>query len=189
MSVRFCRFVFELSHQALLWAQALGFISMAIGWWANYQENDQQLFSGNLIASCLTAIHLGLLGSTLGMFNQVVNAMRFATCRHSSSLDGYLRNILPLLFSSIAVLQGFVWAEHWSEWCAVASAVLMSFALFHLKGGHLRCAMMISNVLSLTLSIHLLSWSGILYQLVTLVILAHGLLPQKQTDLSTEQTA
>ena len=184
MSVRFCRFVFELSHQALIWAQALGFVSMAIGWWANYQKNDQQLLSGNLLASCLTAVHLGLLGSTLGMFNQLLNAVRFATCRKSAC-----RRLLPLLFSSIAVLQGLVWAEHWSEWCAVASAVLMSFALFQLKGDKLRSAMVVSNMLNLTLSVYLLSWSGILYQLVTLVILAHSLWPQKQVDYTTEQAA
>ncbi|WP_299803635.1 YgjV family protein [uncultured Shewanella sp.] len=176
--------MFELSHQALLWAQALGFISMTIGWWANYQKNDQQLLSGNLLASGLTAIHLGLLGSTLGMFNQLLNAVRFATCRKSAC-----RMLLPLVFSSIAVLQGLVWAEHWSEWCAIASAVLMSFALFHLKGAQLRSAMMISNMLNLTLSVYLSSWSGILYQLVTLVILAQSLWPQKQAEYATEQAA
>ena len=157
---------------------------MAIGWWANYQKNDQQLLSGNLVASCLTAIHLGLLGSTLGMLNQLLNAVRFATCQKTTC-----RWILPLLFSSIAVLQGLIWAEHWSEWCAVSSAVLMSFALFHLKGAKLRSAMVISNMLNLTLSIYLLSWSGILYQLVTLVILARSLWPQKATEYGTEQAA
>ncbi|ABZ77665.1 conserved hypothetical protein [Shewanella halifaxensis HAW-EB4] len=181
--------MFELSHQVLFWIQALGFISMAIGWWANAQKNDQQLLSGNLMASCLTAIHLGLLGSTLGMLNQLVNAVRFATCRHSSSRDGYFRSILPVLFSSIAILQGIIWAEHWSEWCTVASAVLMSFALFYSSGAKLRCAMLVSNMLNLTLSVYLLSWSGMLYQLVTVAILAHSLLPHRQAEYSEQAAA
>ena len=162
---------------------------MAIGWWANSQKNDQQLLSGSLIASGLTAIHLGLLGSTLGMLNQLVNAVRFATCRHSSSWDSYFKMILPVLFSSIAILQGVIWAEHWSEWCTVASAVMMSFALFYSSGTKLRCAILLSNLLNLTLSVYLLSWSGMLYQLVTVAILTHGLLPHRQPQYRSEQTA
>lgn len=151
---------------------------MTVGWWANYQDKDQQLLSGNLIASSLTAIHLGLLGSGLGMLNQLLNAARFATCRKWTHSQ-----FLPILFSSTAIIQGVFLAEHWSEWCTVVSAVLMSFALFHLRGTPLRSAMVISNLLNLTLSIHLLSWSGILYQLVTLIILAHSLLPHRQAQL------
>ncbi|WP_259649615.1 YgjV family protein [Shewanella sp. MBTL60-007] len=176
--------MFELSHHALLWAQVLGFISMAVGWWANSQKNDRQLLSGNLIASSLTAVHLGLLGSSLGMFNQLLNLLRFATCRTRSHQRG-----LPALFSSIALLQGWIFAEHWSEWCAVASAVLMSFALFYSSGTKLRSAMMISNLLNLTLSVYLSSWSGIVYQVVTLLILTRSLMPYRQAQCFDEQTA
>ncbi|MBL4913567.1 YgjV family protein [Shewanella schlegeliana] len=176
--------MFELSHHALLWAQALGFISMAVGWWANSQKNDRQLLSGNLIASSITAIHLGLLGSSLGMFNQLLNAVRFATCQKRSR-----RGFLPILFSTVAIMQGLIFAEHWSEWCAVTSAVLISFALFYSSGAKLRSAMVISNLLNLTLSVYLCSWSGILYQVVTLLILTRSLMPHKQAKCFDEQTA
>ncbi|MGS0680538.1 YgjV family protein [Shewanella sp. 125m-7] len=177
--------MFELSHHALFWVQALGFVSMAIGWWANAQKNDQQLFSGNLVAAGLTAAHLGLLGSSLGMFNQLLNVVRFATRRYQSG--AHCNPLLPILFSSIAVLQGFLWAEHWSEWCAVASAIVMSFALFYSNGTKLRSAMLVSNILNLTLSVYLLSWSGMLYQLVSIAILTYNLMVHKQLTHDSAQ--
>lgn len=178
--------MFELSHQGLLWIQALGFVSMAIGWWANAQKNDQQLLSGNLIASGLTAAHLGLLGSNLGMVNQLLNLLRFACCRYCKKLRKRYMFCLPVLFATFALIQGLTLAQHWSEWAAVTSAILMSFALFYCVGSKLRMAMLFSNLLNLTLSIYLDSWSGIAYQVVTIVILSHSLLPQKMVEYDTE---
>ncbi|WOT06029.1 YgjV family protein [Shewanella youngdeokensis] len=172
--------MFELSQQALLWVQALGFVSMAIGWWANAQISDQKLLSGNLLAASLTAVHLGLLGSTLGMMTQLLNIGRFATCRSEKARSGWRIALLPLLFSTLAIIQGIIWAEHWSEWAAVSAAVIMSYALFHCSLIRLRYAMLVSNILNLTLSVYLLSWSGIIYQLVTIAIILKGLPAIKQ---------
>ncbi|MEZ9596082.1 YgjV family protein [Shewanella sp. 10N.261.52.F9] len=184
--IRFYCLVFELSHQALLWVQALGFVSMAIGWWANAQKNDQQLLSGNVIASGLTAAHLGLLGSSLGMMNQLLNLFRFACSRHFTTLTQRRIHCLPVLFATAALVQGLTLAEHWSEWCAVASAIVMSFALFYCAGAKLRFAMLFSNMLNLTLSAYLSSWSGIAYQLVTIIILTYSLVPQKTVSYDSE---
>ena len=150
---------------------------MAIGWWANSQKQDCKFIHGNMIAAVLTAIHLGLLGSFLGMANQLVNVIRFRCCQ-SLKKEGTNKPsplTMTLLFSVIAVSQGFMWAEHWSEWCAVIAAVVMSFSLFYFAGSHLRLAMIVSNALNLMLSIYLMSWSGILYQLMTIAILSQGL--------------
>ncbi|MCK8045668.1 YgjV family protein [Shewanella sp. 1CM18E] len=181
--------MFELSHQSLLWVQALGFVSMAVGWWANAQKNDQHLLSGNLVASGLTAMHLGLLGSNLGLFNQLLNMVRFAICRSRTTRAKRSSIYLPLVFASLAFLQGLLWANHWAEWCAVASAVLMSFALFYAKGAQLRIAMLISNLLNLALSIYLMSWSGIAYQVVTILILSYALLPLKSSGYAEKPAA
>ncbi|MCL1058356.1 YgjV family protein [Shewanella gelidimarina] len=181
--------MFELSHQALLWVQALGFVSMTIGWWANAQLCDRKLLSGNLLASCLTAIHLGLLGSTLGMMNQLLNIGRFSTCRSEKARSGWRITLLPLVFSALAVTQGLIWAEHWSEWAAVAAAVLMSYALFYCSSTRLRYAMLLSNLLNLALSVHLHSWSGIAYQLVTIAIILKGLPAIKQQSYVLERTS
>ena len=148
---------------------------MAIGWWANCQLSDKKLLSGNTVASSFTAIHLGLLGSTLGMMNQLINIGRFASCRTEKSRSGWRIALLPFIFSALAVTQGLIWAEHWSEWCAVTAAVMMSYALFHCSSVKLRYAMLLSNVLNLTLSIQLLSWSGIIYQVVTIAVILKGL--------------
>lgn len=162
---------------------------MAIGWWANAQSCDSKLVSGNLLASSLTAIHLGLLGSTLGMMNQLLNIGRFGSCRSEKARSGWRITLLPLLFSTLAVIQGLIWAEHWSEWCAVAAAVLMSYALFYCNALKLRYAMLLSNLLNLMLSVHLLSCSGIIYQLVTVAIIVKGLPAIKQQSYELERAA
>ncbi|MEC4726404.1 YgjV family protein [Shewanella sp. D64] len=157
--------MFDVIHHAL--AQGIGFISMFIAWWANAQKKDQKLLTGNIVAASLTSIHLGLLGSTLGMANQLLNMGRFYSgrcCRLP---------ILAPIFASLAILLGWFWAQHWSEWCAVFAAVIMSFALIHTSGIQLRLAMLVSNICNLSLSLHLNSWSGILYQVITIAIIGY----------------
>ncbi|PMG28496.1 hypothetical protein BCU94_17590 [Shewanella sp. 10N.286.52.C2] len=181
----FSAFDFQFIAEPLFYFQLIGFVSMAIGWWANSQQQDCKFIHGNMIASVLTAIHLGLLGSFLGMANQLVNVIRFRLCQSLNSNNqqnlastAWLTSPLAmsLSFSIIAMTQGFLWAEHWSEWCAVIAAVVMSFSLFFLAGSQLRLAMVASNGLNLMLSIYLMSWSGILYQVMTIAILALGLM-------------
>ncbi|WP_254843438.1 YgjV family protein [Shewanella sp. UCD-KL21] len=179
----FSAFDFQFIVDPLFYFQLIGFISMAIGWWANSQKQDCKFIHGNMIASVLTAIHLGLLGSFLGMANQLVNVIRFRLCQSLKNddqpkLPSWLSSplFMSVCFSAVAMAQGFLWAEHWSEWCAVIAAVVMSFSLFFLAGSQLRLAMVASNGLNLMLSIYLMSWSGILYQVMTIAILALGLM-------------
>ena len=170
--------MFDVTH--LFIAQGIGFISMFLAWWANAQKNDQKLLSGNVVAAGLTSLHLGLLGSPLGMANQLLNMGRFCAGRYCR------RAILAPIFASLAILLGWFWAQHWSEWCAVFAAVIMSFALIHTSGIRLRWAMLVSNACNLSLSLHLNSWSGVIYQVITIVIIGYQIreslrLPQYQS--------
>ncbi|WP_258955870.1 YgjV family protein [Shewanella woodyi] len=162
----------------LYFAQGLGFISMFLAWWANAQRDDKALLSGNLIASGLTAIHLGLLGSPLGMVNQLLNMGRFFSSRY------YRISILAPIFASLAIIQGFLWAEHWSEWCAVLAGVIMSFALIYCQGTQLRLSILVSNICNLTLSLHLHSWSGVIYQIITIGMMTYQLTTDTHYDKS-----
>ena len=152
-----------------------------------------------MIAAVLTAVHLGLLGSFLGMANQLVNVVRFRLCQSlnqgeksqtSTGLSSPL--VLSATFSVVAIAQGVMWAQHWSEWCAVFAAVIMSVSLFFFAGSQLRLAMLVSNLFNLMLSIYLLSWSGIIYQVMTIAILSQGLIreiiAQKSTAIEDHQT-
>lgn len=189
-------FDIQFFFEPLFWFQLIGFASMFIGWWANGQKQDCKFIHGNMIASVLTAIHLGLLGSFLGMANQLVNVIRFRLCQslnsdkdaNSSQLNAWLTSpwVMSLIFSTVALSQGLLWAEHWSEWCAVLAAITMSFSLFFLAGSQLRLAMIASNLLNLMLSIYLMSWSGILYQVMTMAILAQGLIREMLDNHATE---
>ncbi|SHG93635.1 YgjV family protein [Ferrimonas marina] len=156
------------------WAQGLGAFSMLVGWWANAQRDDQRLLRGNLVAAGLTALHLGLLGSPLGMTNQLVNAGRFALAQHWRHWS------LALGFAVAALVQGALMASHWSEWCVVAAAVLSSVLLFQVQGRALRWGLLLCNALNLTLSVTLGSLSGILYQCVTMALLLQSLLATSQ---------
>nr|WP_283104681.1 YgjV family protein [Shewanella olleyana] len=169
----------------------LGFISMAIGWWANTQKQDCKFIHGNMMAAILTAIHLGLLGSFLGMANQLVNVIRFRCCQSLNKQNSKTLSpiAMTILFSAVAITQGFMWAEHWSEWCAVAAAVIMSFSLFYFAGSQLRLAMVVSNALNLMLSIYLMSWSGIIYQVMTIMILSQGLIQHYIQSKSVHEAA
>ncbi|QIR16103.1 YgjV family protein [Shewanella aestuarii] len=165
---------------------------MAIGWWANSQKQDCKFIQGNIIAAVLTAIHLGLLGSFLGMANQLVNVIRFRLCQSLNQADKaqttywlFSPLILSATFSTIAVAQGLMWAEHWSEWCAVFAAIIMSISLFFFAGSKLRLAMLTSNLFNLMLSIYLLSWSGIIYQVMSIAILSKGLIGEIFIEKST----
>ncbi|QIZ78841.1 YgjV family protein [Ferrimonas lipolytica] len=134
---------------------------MAMGWWANSQHCDKRLVQGNTIAAALTAVHFGLMGSPLAMSNQLVNVARFSLCQR------YRHASIALLFAALAVIQGLLLANHWSEWMVVTAAVVSSFLLFFTHGFRLRLGLLLCAGLNITLSIHLLSWSGIIYQLVS----------------------
>ncbi|GAA5188272.1 YgjV family protein [Ferrimonas gelatinilytica] len=167
-----------MSDLAPLFAQALGFVAMAVGWWAAAQRCDQRLLRGNLLSAVLTAGHLGGLGSSLGMSNQLVNAARFGLAqrvRHRRWAH---------LFAGVALLQGLALAQRPAEWCVVLGSVLSSYLLFCCRGDLLRWGLVGVNLLNLTLSVTLLSWSGILYQSVTLTLLLRSLLKPRPTPIS-----
>ncbi len=142
---------------------------MAMGWWANSRQSDQQLLRANSVAALLTALHFGLMGSPLGMSNQLVNAGRFALSQHARHW------LLPLGFAALALLQGILLANHWSEWLVVSAAVISSFLLFYAHGWRLRLGLLLCAALNLTLSLYLWSYSGIIYQTVNASMLINSL--------------
>ncbi|GAA4902715.1 hypothetical protein GCM10023333_41040 [Ferrimonas pelagia] len=146
---------------------------MAVGWWANGRSCDRQLLRGNMLAASLTAIHLGLLGSVLGMTNQWVNAGRFAIAQRTRSW------LMAGGFALLSLAQGLAFAQHWSEWCVVFAAMISSALVFRSQGTQLRAGLILCNLLNLTLSITLLSWSGIAYQVMTVLMLTRVLWQQR----------
>ncbi|MBY6185385.1 YgjV family protein [Marinobacter hydrocarbonoclasticus] len=144
---------------------------MLLGWWANAQTQDQRLLAGNMAAAGLTALHLALLGSPLGMAAQLLGAARFALARRGPA------PWLAAAFALLAMAQGALLAQHWSEWCVVAAAMLSSVLVFQTRGTPLRIGLLVCCLLNLTLSVSLWSWSGMLYQSVTIALLVRQLLP------------
>nr|WP_281497810.1 YgjV family protein [Ferrimonas balearica] len=153
-----------------IWAaQALGGLAMLLGWWANAQRSDSRLLTGNMAAACLTALHLALLGSPLGMAVQLLGAVRFALARRGPAPH------LAAIFALLALFQGMLLAQSWAEWCVVLAAMLSSVLVFQVRGPMLRLGLLLCCALNLTLSLTLLSWSGILYQSVAMTLLVRQL--------------
>ncbi|MBY5920531.1 YgjV family protein [Ferrimonas balearica] len=151
-------------------AQILGGIAMLMGWWASAQQQDSRLLTGNLAAACATALHLALLGSPLGMATQMLSALRFGLARRGPSVR------LALIFALGAALQGLLLAQHWSEWCAVAAAMLSSLLLFTVQGERLRWGLLICSGLNLIFALSLGSLSGMLYHTVAIGLLSRQLI-------------
>lgn len=142
--------------------------------------------TGNMAASTLTAIHLAMMGSPLGMANQLLNLLRFTAGQSQWCKQASRAHLFALSFSAIAIIQGLFFALHWSEWCAVASGVIMSFSLLYLTGTQLKIALVVTNALNLCLSYYLMSWSGIIYQVVTIGVLSYGLLQSVRDRVDNE---
>ncbi|WP_394129646.1 YgjV family protein [Shewanella maritima] len=176
--------LFAISPELML-AQLVGFISMFVGWWASAQKQQRAFMSGNMAASTLTAVHFAMMGSPLGMANQLLNLLRFTAGQNSWCKQASRAHVFALLFSAVAIAQGLFFAVHWAEWCAVASGVIMSFSLLYLTGNQLKIAFVITNALNLCLSYYLMSWSGLIYQIVTIGILSYGLLQSVRERVET----
>ncbi|WP_242620322.1 YgjV family protein [Shewanella maritima] len=159
----------EFSYQVI--AQCIGFIAMIFGWRACTQNSHSGFMRNNMLASLLTAIHLGLMGSMAGMANQLINMGRFTAGQSRRCRTGARPLILATGFSLIALLQGILWAQHWSEWCAVGAGVFSSFAVLYLAQNKLKLAFVLTNLMNLSLSLYLLSWSGMIYQVVAIGLL------------------
>ncbi|MBR9726579.1 YgjV family protein [Shewanella intestini] len=170
--------MFVVNSHTVFAAQFIGFVAMFVGWQACSAKSTQCFLAKNMFAAGLTAVHLGLMGSPAGMANQLLNVARFSSGQLRVSKRGYMPHILAIGFSLLALIQGIMWANHWSEWCAIASAVVMSFSIIFLHGNQLKATFIVTNMLNLSLSIHLMSWSGMLYQVITITLLVKAIVYQ-----------
>ncbi|WP_143811995.1 YgjV family protein [Paraferrimonas haliotis] len=151
-------------------AQALGFISMGIGWYAVSRRDDLGFISFNLASALIASLHFALLDSMVLATIMLLSGLRFAISLKSR------RKPWVWLFVGGALLQGLALAQYWYEWFAIVASMISSWAVFVTRGKRLRESLLLCNGLNLINAVGVMSWSTILYCSGTLVTLAYRLL-------------
>lgn len=159
--------------------QSLGVISMMIGWWAAKQTNDKYFISGNLSAAVITAIHFGLLGSHYAMLNQLLNAFRFY------GASRFKCRAVFVLVIAMCLLQGYLMIDCWQQLAMMIATLISTYALFYCQTNKLRALFLVSTLLNLAMSVQMGSWSSIIYQVITVSLLAKQLINHYQNCSNT----
>ncbi|MBV1842618.1 YgjV family protein [Photobacterium ganghwense] len=109
-------------------AQALGFVSFALGISTFYQKDDRKLKIVMLIFNLNHLVHFLLLGSLVSALSALLSALRTATAIYVSSIK------VAALFISISLISGFWLADNlWDLW-PILGTVIGTYSVFMLKG-------------------------------------------------------
>ncbi len=115
-------------------AQALGFVSFALGISTFYQKDDRKLKIIMLIFNINHLIHFFLLGSMTSALSAALSAARTGTSIFTSSK--YIAAIFVFLGLGLALRV----AENWWDLWPILGTVIGTYAVFMLKGIAMRIA-------------------------------------------------
>lgn len=156
-------------EQQLL-AQAVGFVSFALGIFAFYQRDDRKLKMVMLVFNLNHLFHFVLLGSIVSALGALLSAVRTATAIYVSSKR------VAAVFISITLVGGVLLADSvWQLWPILAT-VIGTYSIFVLKGIQMRIGFLfgaicwlINNILVGSIGGTLLEMTLICVSLVTIL--------------------
>ncbi|WP_432454654.1 YgjV family protein [Agarivorans sp. QJM3NY_29] len=112
----------------LSFAQALGFVSFALGISTFYQKNDKTLKIVMLIFNLNHFVHYLLLGSVVSALSALLSALRTATAIYVSSKK------VAVVFISISLASGIYMSDTlWDLW-PILGTIIGTYSVFVLKG-------------------------------------------------------
>ncbi|WP_432460868.1 MULTISPECIES: YgjV family protein [unclassified Agarivorans] len=112
----------------LSFAQALGFVSFALGISTFYQKNDKTLKIVMLIFNLNHLVHYLLLGSVVSALSALLSALRTATAIYVSSKK------VAVVFISISLASGIYMSDTlWDLW-PILGTIIGTYSVFVLKG-------------------------------------------------------
>ena len=166
-------------------AQALGFLSFALGMIGFYQKDDKKLKIIMTIFSLNHMIHYLLLGSILSALSALLAALRNGIAIYISS------KVFATIFIIISVsLGGYLANSIWDMW-AILGMSIGTYAVFVLKGVQMRIAFLIGATCWLTNNIIVGSIGGTLLEgtliCVNLVTIIRLLRDQKLAKVLKEK--
>lgn len=115
-------------------AQALGFVSFALGIAAFYQKDDKKLKVVMVVFNINHMVHFFLLGAVTAGFSALLSAFRTALSVKFQS------KLLAYFFIGCNLAVGFYLAEQWLDLLPIAGACIGTYALFCLEGIKMRLA-------------------------------------------------
>lgn len=118
-------------------AQALGFLSYALGVAAFYQKDDKKLKIIMFIFSMNHLAHFLLLGSLVSAISALLSAVRTGAAIYVSSTR------VAFLFIAVGLAMGIYYADSiWDMW-SIFGMCIGTYAVFVLKGIQMRIAFLI----------------------------------------------
>ncbi|KOE88391.1 permease [Vibrio alginolyticus] len=145
-------------------AQALGFVSLALGISTFYQKDDRKLKIIMFIFNLNHLLHYFLLGSMLSVLSAFLSALRTAASIYTSS------KYVAALFISISLGLGVYLAQHWWDLWPIVGTTIGTFAIFMLKGIAMRVAFLVGATCWLINNILVGSIGGTLLELTVMTM-------------------
>ncbi|WP_342610046.1 YgjV family protein [Vibrio tritonius] len=121
-------------------AQALGFVSFALGISTFYQKNDRRLKIVMLIFNLNHLVHYLLLGSMVSALSIGLSALRTASAIYTSS------KWVAALFVIGGIAFGVSIADDWWDLWPVVGTTIGTLAIFTLQGIPMRIAFMLGGM-------------------------------------------
>ncbi|WEM44946.1 YgjV family protein (plasmid) [Photobacterium sp. DA100] len=145
-------------------AQALGFVSFALGITAFYQKDDKKLKVVMVIFNINHMLHFFLLGAVTAGFSALLSAFRTALSVKFQS------KLLAYFFIACNLVVGFYLAEQWLDLLPIAGACIGTYALFCLEGIKMRLAFLVGALCWLSNNIAVGSIGGTLLEATLLSV-------------------
>lgn len=168
-------------------AQALGFVSYALGVAAFYQKDDKKLKIIMFIFSMSHLVHYLLLGSLVSALSALLSALRTGAAIYVSSTR------VAILFIVVGLAMGIYFADSiWDMW-SILGMCIGTYAVFVLKGIQMRIAFLIGASCWLINNIIVGSIGGTLLELTLITVNAltiwRLLQAQKQEPILQAETS
>ncbi|WP_246434614.1 YgjV family protein [Teredinibacter haidensis] len=147
-----------------MFAQALGFVSFALGIMCFYQKDDKRLKMVMVIMSLNNIIHFGLLGAPTASFGAALSMIRAWISLYTSS------RWIALVFIVITLVLGLFLSESIGDMFPIIGTCIGTYALFCLKGIKMRIAFLCGALCWLANNILVGSIGGTLLELTLLAV-------------------
>ncbi len=145
-------------------AQALGFVSFALGVSTFYQKDDRKLKVIMLIFNLNHLLHYLLLGSMTSALSAALSALRTGSAIYTSS------KYVAALFIVLGLGLGLILADNWWDMWPIFGTVIGTYAVFMLQGIAMRVAFIIGAVCWLINNIIVGSIGGTLLEMTLLTV-------------------
>ncbi len=145
-------------------AQALGFVSFALGVSAFFQKDDRKLKIVMLIFNLNHLLHFFLLGSMTSALSAALSALRTGSSIYTSS------KYVAAVFIVLGFGLGLKLADNWWDMWPILGSAIGTYAVFMLQGIAMRVAFIIGAVCWLINNIIVGSIGGALLEMTLLSV-------------------